>query len=66
MRLKSGTPLAVVASQCNTSLKYIQDHYYHYRSDENIEQLMKGREKFIKPARGDLSWIDQIETEDFG
>ena len=66
MRLKNGTPLAVVAANCNTSLKYIQDHYYHYRSDENIEQLMKGREKFIKPARGDLSWIEQVETEDFG
>ena len=59
MRLKNGTPLAVVAANCNTSLKYIHDHYYHFRSDENIEQLMKGREKFIKPARGDLSWIDE-------
>ena len=66
MRLKNGTPLAVVAANCNTSLKYIQEHYYHYRSDENISQLMKGREKFVKPARGDMSWVDAIETEDFG
>ena len=66
MRLKNGTPLAIVASQCNTSLQYIQDHYYHYRSDENIEQLIKGREKYIKPARGSLDWINETETQDFG
>jgi len=63
-RLNAGVPLAIVASNCNTSMQYIQDHYYHYQSDKNIDILTKGREKYIKAARGTMDWINAIETKD--
>ena len=66
MRLKAGTPLAIVAANTNTSMKYIEEHYYHYRSDESAEELSMGREKRIKPTIAGVDWINQVEVEDYG
>ena len=66
MRLKAGTPLAIVAANTNTSMKYIEEHYYHYRSDESAEELALGREKRIKPSIAGVDWINQVEVEDYG
>ena len=65
-RLNDGVSVADVANQCDTSMKYIEDHYYHHRADESYERLMKGREKRIKPTHRSTDWINQVETEDFG
>ena len=43
-------------------MQYIQDHYYHFESDRNIDILTKGREKYIKSARGNMDWVNSIET----
>ena len=59
MRLKAGTPVAVIANQCDTSIKYIEEHYFHYRAEEATQILTKGR-KGLKPAIADLNWIDEI------
>ena len=48
MRLSAGVPLPTVAANTDTSMKYIQEHYFHYRADESAEILGKGRK--IKPA----------------
>ena len=64
--LNRGVSVADVANQCDTSMKYIEDHYYHHRADESYERLMKGREKRIKPTHRSTDWINQVETEDFG
>ena len=53
MRLKAGVP--VIAANTDTSMKYIQEHYFHYRADESTEILGKGRK--IKPAEESLRWI---------
>ena len=55
MRLSSGVPLLTVAANTDTSMKYIQEHYFHYRADESTEILGKGRK--IKPAEESLRWI---------
>nr|AJW30521.1 hypothetical protein FA02_0255 [Prochlorococcus marinus str. P0902-H212] len=36
-------------------MKYIQEHYFHYRVDDYTEILGKGRK--IKPAEESLRWI---------
>ena len=55
MRLSAGVPLPTVAANTDTSMKYIQEHYFHYRADESTEILGKGRK--IKPAEESLKWI---------
>ena len=64
MRLKAGTPLAIVAANTDTSLKYIQDHYFHYRADEATDELSKGRSKRLRSAMGAMSWVDAVVTEE--
>ena len=39
-------------------MKYIQEHYFHYRADESTEILGKGRK--IKPAEESLRWIKAL------
>jgi len=55
MRLKAGTPLPVLAANTDTSMQYIEDHYFHYRADEATEILSKGR-KSLKKADDHLEW----------
>jgi len=52
MRLSAGVPLPTVAAKTDTSMKYIQEHYFHYRANESTEILGKGRK--IKPAKESL------------
>tara|TARA_B100000579_G_scaffold373792_1_gene337616 strand:+ start:144 stop:1589 length:1446 start_codon:yes stop_codon:yes gene_type:complete len=54
MRLKAGVPVPVIAANTDTSMKYIQTHYFHYRADESTEILGKGRN--IRPAEESLQW----------
>ena len=55
MRLKAGTPLPVLAANTDTSMKYIEDHYFHYRADESTKILSKGR-KGLRTADEHLGW----------
>ena len=55
MRLKAGTPLPVLAANTDTSMQYIEDHYFHYRADEATENLGKGRKK-LTAASDHLSY----------
>ena len=55
MRLKAGTPVPVLAANTDTSMKYIEDHYFHYRADESTEILSKGR-KGLRTAEEHLGW----------
>ena len=52
MRLSAGVPLPTVAANTDTSMKYIQEHYFHYRADESTQILGKGRK--IKPVEESL------------
>ncbi len=44
--------LYTLAGNTDTSMKYIQEHYFHYRADESTEILGKGRK--VKPAEESL------------
>jgi integrase len=50
------TPVTMVAAQCDTSIKYIEDHYFHYRAELSTPTLAKGRST-LKAATGDLQWL---------
>lgn len=56
MNLRRGVPVAIVSANTDTSLKYIQDHYFHYRADESTQILGKGRK--LKGGTEDMSWLD--------
>ena len=61
MRLSAGAPLPSVAANTDTSMKYIQEHYFYYRANESTKILGKGRK--IKPAEESLRWIGLSEIK---
>jgi hypothetical protein len=50
----------VIAANTDTRIKYIQNHYVHYRADEWTEILGKG--KNIRPAEENLRWIGSLRA----
>jgi len=42
MRLSAGVPLPTVLASTDASMKYIQEHDFHYRADEFTQILGKG------------------------
>tara|TARA_B100000579_G_C22294069_1_gene604042 strand:- start:220 stop:396 length:177 start_codon:yes stop_codon:yes gene_type:complete len=58
MGLSAGIPLPKVAAIINLKMKYIQEHYLHYRADEFKEILGKGQK--IKPAKKNLRLIRSV------
>ena len=59
LRLNAGTPVPVIAANCDTSMKYIEEHYFHYRAAEQTEILSKGR-KSLGKAEEHLDWIEEL------
>ena len=59
LRLNAGTPVPVIAANCDTSMKYIEEHYFHYRAAEQTEILGKGR-KSLSKAEEHLDWIEEL------
>ena len=53
MRLKALVP--VIAANTDASMRYIQEHYFHYRADESTEIL--GKDQKIQPAEESLMSI---------
>jgi len=50
------SPVTILAAQCDTSIKYIEEHYFHYRAELSTKTLAKGRNT-LKAATGDLEWL---------
>ena len=59
LRLNAGTPVPVIAANCDTSMKYIEEHYFNYRDAEQTEILDKGR-KSLGKAQEHLDWIEEL------
>ena len=59
MRLNAGVPVATIAANTDTSMKYIEEHYFHYRASDATGLLAKGR--MLQPSQQDLKWVDAIE-----
>ena len=62
MRLKAGVPVATIAANTDTGLKYIEQHYFHYRVEEATGQLSMGRR--LKPALTELKRLEDPLSSD--
>ena len=50
----------MVAANCDTSMKYIEEHYLHNRTAEQTEILGEGRRTLGK-AEEHLDWIEELQ-----
>ena len=54
MRLSAAVPLLTVAANTDTSMKYIQEHYFPYKADEGS---VIGKIKRLTQGSGNLSAV---------
>lgn len=48
----------VLAQQANTSVKYIETHYYHHDAQTITEEINAGR-KFLRESSMNVDWMDE-------
>ena len=48
LALERGVPIATVCSNCDTSLQYVQEHYFHYDAKRATAALTTGRKRGLK------------------
>jgi integrase len=60
--LERGVPIATVCNNCDTSIEYIQEHYFHYDAKRATEALSTGR-KGLKAAVG-KDWMRDPYVEE--
>ena len=53
--LERGVPIATVCNNCDTSIEYIQQHYFHYDAKRATDELSTGRGQ-LKGATG-TDWM---------
>ena len=61
--LNRNVPITTVCSNCDTSIKYVQDHYFHYDAAQAIDALSEGRKRPYKSAMSD-HWMLDIYVND--
>ena len=44
--LEKGVPIATLCNNCDTSIEYIQEHYFHYKAKRATGALATGRKRF--------------------
>ena len=52
---KNLTPF-VLAAQANTSVKYIEQHYYHHEAERMTEELNEGR-RYLRESGMEIDWM---------
>jgi integrase len=60
--LERGVPIAVVCNNCDTSLSYVQDHYFHYDASKATSALETGR-KFQARSALTTDWMKDPYTD---
>lgn len=48
LALERGVPIATVCSNCDTSIQYVEQHYFHYDAKRATEALTTGRKRALK------------------
>jgi len=46
--LERGVPIATVCNNCDTSIQYVQEHYFHYDAKRATDALSTGRKRALK------------------
>ena len=62
--LNRNVPITTVCSNCDTSIKYVQDHYYHFDAAGAIDALSEGRKRPYKSAMSDHWMLDAYVEDD--
>ena len=62
--LDRGVPITTVCNNCDTSIKYVQEHYFHYDARKATEALSTGRRRPYNSAMSDNWMIDQYVEEE--
>ena len=55
LSLERGVPLATLCANCDTSIQYVQQHYFHYDAKRATDKLSTGRLR-LKTAIGN-DWM---------
>lgn len=50
LALERGVPIATVCNNCDTSIQYVQEHYFHYDAKKATGALGQGRQRALKGA----------------
>tara|TARA_B100000965_G_C19315980_1_gene636631 strand:- start:204 stop:392 length:189 start_codon:yes stop_codon:yes gene_type:complete len=51
MRISANVPLPTVVANTDTSMKYIQENYFYFRTNEATERFDKGKKSSKKISR---------------
>ena len=61
--LERGVPIATVCNNCDTSIQYVQEHYFHYDAKRATGALLTGRSR--APKRGiNTEWMKDTYIND--
>ena len=60
--LERGVPIATVCNNCDTSIQYVQEHYFHYDAKRATDALATGRGQ-LKGATG-TDWMQDPYVHD--
>tara|TARA_Y100001933_G_scaffold77120_1_gene78404 strand:- start:5 stop:628 length:624 start_codon:yes stop_codon:yes gene_type:complete len=63
LALERGVPIATVCNNCDTSIQYVQDHYFHYDAKRATGALGQGRQRALKGALT-TSWMRDPYVDD--
>ena len=56
LALERGVPIATVCNNCDTSIQYVQEHYFHYDAKRATGALSTGRKRVLKGGLG-IDWM---------
>ena len=63
LALDRGVPIATVCNNCDTSIQYVQEHYFHYDAKRATGALGQGRQRALKGALS-IDWIKDPYVHD--
>jgi len=63
LALDRGVPIATVCNNCDTSIQYVQEHYFHYDAKRATGALGHGRQRALKGALS-IDWIKDPYVDD--
>lgn len=63
LALERGVPIATVCANCDTSIQYIQQHYFHYDAARATDALMTGR-TYLPKGSTTIDWMKDPYIED--
>ena len=63
LALERGVPIATVCANCDTSIQYVQEHYFHYDAARATNALMTGR-NYLPKGGSNTDWMKDPYIDD--